>query len=303
MKFEPVAIVGQGCVLPGGLSPEALWKTVHEGRDVLGSPQPDYWGVSPAHVLRDQKDAPYFDHTWSDRGGYVRGFDGVFDPRGFLLDADQLRGLDPLYLWAIEAARQALESAGWRAGEVPGSAGIVLGNLSYPTKTMTDLAEKVWRGTEHGIDWRNRFMSGLPAHLISNALGLTGGAAALDAACASSLYAMKLACDRLHDRTADVMLAGGVNGASNLLLHVGFSALQALSRSGRSRPFHRDADGLVPAEGAAILVLRRLDDAIADDNTILGVIRGIGLSNDGRGRGLLVPSQEGPILNRKIFRS
>jgi len=73
---------------------------------------------------------------------------------------------------------------------------------------MTDLAEKVWRGAEHGIDWRNRFMSGLPAHLISNALGLTGGAAALDAACASSLYAMKLACDRLHDRTADVMLAG-----------------------------------------------------------------------------------------------
>ena len=293
MKFEPIAIVGQGCVLPGGLSPEALWKTVHEGRDVLGSPQPDYWGVSAAHVLRDQTDAPYFDHTWSDRGGYVRGFDGVFDPGGFLLDADQLHGLDPLYLWAIEAARQALESAGWRAGEVPGSAGIVLGNLSYPTKTMIDLAEKVWRGSEHGIDWRNRFMSGLPAHLISNALGLTGGAAALDAACASSLYAMKLACDRLHDRTADVMLAGGVNGASDLLLHVGFSALQALSRSGRSRPFHRDADGLVPAEGAAILVLRRLEDAIADANNILGVIRGVGLSNDGRGRGLLVPSQEG----------
>ncbi len=293
MKFEPIAIVGQGCVLPGGLNPDALWKTVHEGRDVLGSAEPGYWGVSAAHVLRDEKDAPYFDHTWSDRGGHVRGFDQVFDPRGFLLDAEEFDDLDPLYLWAVEAARQGLESAGWRPGEVPGSAGLVLGNLSYPTKTMTDLAEKVWRGAEHGIDWRNRFMSGLPAHLISNALGLTGGAAALDAACASSLYAMKLACDRLHDRTADVMLAGGVNGASDLLLHVGFSALQALSRSGRSRPFHRDADGLVPAEGAAILVLRRLDDAIADADTILGVIRGIGLSNDGRGRGLLVPSQEG----------
>ena len=293
MKFEPIAIVGQGCVLPGGLSPESLWQTVQEGRDVLGSPLPDYWGVSARHVLRDQRDAPYFDHTWSDRGGYVRGFEQVFDPHRFLLGADELRGLDPLYLWAVEAARQALESAGWRAGEVPGSAGVVLGNLSYPTKAMTDLAEKVWCGTEHGVDWRNRFMSGLPAHLISAALGLTGGATALDAACASSLYAMKLACDRLHDRTADVMLAGGVNGASDLLLHVGFSALQALSRSGRSRPFHRDADGLVPAEGAAILVLRRLDDAIADADTIFGVIRGIGLSNDGRGRGLLVPSQEG----------
>ena len=144
-----------------------------------------------------------------------------------------------------------------------------------------------------GFDWRNRFISGLPAHLVANALGLTAGATALDAACASSLYAIKLACDRLHDRTADIMLAGGVNGASDLLLHVGFSALQALSRSGQSRPFHQGADGLVPAEGAAVLVLRRLEDAIADENTILGVIRGIGLSNDGRGRGLLVPSQEG----------
>ena len=244
----------------------------------------------------------------------MRGFDEAFDPRGFLLDAGELDGLDPLYLWVIEAARQAVESAGWRAGEIPGSAGVVLGNLSYTTKTMTDLAEKVWRGAEHEIDWRNRFMSGLPAHLISNALGLTGGAAALDAACASSLYAIKLACDRLHDHNADVMLAGGVNGASDLLLHVGFSALQALSRSGRSRPFHRGADGLVPAEGAAILALRRLEDAIADHNTILGVIRGVGLSNDGRGSGLLVPSQEGqersmrlttkyPNLIREISRS
>lgn len=293
MRFEPIAIVGQGCVLPGGLSPDGLWETVLQGRDALGSAQPGYWGVAAEHILRDPKNSAFLDHTWSDRGGYVHGFDQTFAPSGLLLAPDQLDGLDPLYLWAVEAARQAVDSAGWRPGEVPGSAGVVLGNLSYPTKTMTDLAEKVWRGTTHGIDWRNRFMSGLPAHLISIALGLTGDATALDAACASSLYSIKLACDRLHDHTADVMLAGGVNGASDLLLHVGFSALQALSRSGRSRPFHQEADGLVPAEGAAILVLRRLEDAIADGNTIFGVIRAVGLSNDGRGRGLLVPSQEG----------
>ncbi|MGB3475597.1 MAG: beta-ketoacyl synthase N-terminal-like domain-containing protein [Mycobacterium sp.] len=297
MKFDPIAIVGQGCVLPGGLNAGELWTTVRDGRDALGSPGPDYWGVSPARVLCAPTDAPELDHTWSDRGGYVRGFDDAFDPRGLLLEADDLAGLDPLYRWGIEAARQALDSAGWRAGEVPGSAGIVLGNLSYPTKKMTDLAETVWRGQqpglESGVDWRNRFMSGLPAHLIAQALGLTGGAAALDAACASSLYAIKLACDRLHDRTADVMFAGGINGASDLLLHVGFTALQALSRTGRSRPFNNGADGLVPAEGAAILVLRRLDDAITEGDTILGVIRGVGLSNDGRGHGFLVPSQDG----------
>lgn len=293
MKFEPIAIVGQGCVLPGGLNPGELWTTVLDGRDVLGSPQPGYWGVAPARVLCDPHNAPEFDHTWSDRGGYVRGFDEVFDPSGLLLDADDLGALDPLCRWGVEATRQALDSAGWRIGEVPGSAGVVVGNLSYPTSTMTELAEKAWRAEEDGGDWRNRFMSGLPAHLIAQALGLTGGATALDAACASSLYAIKLACDRLHDRTADVMFAGGINGASDLLLHVGFTALQALSRTGRSRPFHNGADGLVPAEGAAVLALRRLDDAIADGDSILGVIRGVGLSNDGRGRGFLVPSQDG----------
>lgn len=293
MAFEPIAVVGQGCVLPGGLSPAELWQTVRDGEDALGSPQPGYWGVSAAHIVRDDTNDSFLDHAWSDRGGYVRGFHEIFDPGRFLLGADQFRRLDPLFLWAVEAARQALDSAGWRPGEVPGSAGVVLGNLSYPTKSMTELAENVWRGAEHGIDWRNRFMSGLPAHVVADALGLTAGATALDAACASSLYAIKLACDRLHDGTADVMVAGGVNGAGDLLLHVGFSALQALSRTGRSRPFHRGADGLVPAEGAAILVLRRLDDAIADGDKILGVIRAVGLSNDGRGQGPLVPSQEG----------
>ena len=113
------------------------------------------------------------------------------------------------------------------------------------------------------------------------------GSHCLDAACASSLYAIKLACDRLQDGSADLMLAGAVQGSDDLFLHVGFCALSALSRSGRSRPFHRDADGLVPAEGAAFVALKRLADARRDGDTIHGIIRGIGLSNDGRGRGLL----------------
>ena len=130
-------------------------------------------------------------------------------------------------------------------------------------------------------------MSGLPAHLAAQALGLGGIAFALDAACASSIYAIKLACDSLHDGHADLMLAGAVNRADDLFIHQGFTALGALSPSGRSRPFHAEADGLIPAEGAALLALRRLEDARRDGDRILGVIRGIGLSNDGRGRGLL----------------
>jgi acyl transferase domain-containing protein len=97
----------------------------------------------------------------------------------------------------------------------------------------------------------------------------------------------------LHDRTADRMVAGAVNQADDLFIHVGFCALSALSKTGQSRPFHRDADGLVPAEGAGFVVLERLSDALAAGRTVLGVIRGVGLSNDGRGRGLLAPSEEG----------
>jgi 3-oxoacyl-(acyl-carrier-protein) synthase/3-hydroxymyristoyl/3-hydroxydecanoyl-(acyl carrier protein) dehydratase len=297
MRFEPIAIVGQGCVFPGGLNPAELWTTIAQGRDVLGAPPQRYWDVSPDRIVRDGIDEPSFDHSWSDRGGYVRGFEGAFDSNGYLLDADSLQSLDSLYLWTLYAARQAIQSAGWQVGEVPGRVGVVLGNLSYPTHTMSKLAARVWRADNASdqteIDWRNRFNSGLPAHLVARALGLTAGAFCLDAACASSLYAIKLACDRLHDGTADVMLAGGVNRADDLFLHIGFCALQALSRSGASRPFDQHADGLVPAEGAGFVVLRRLHDALASGEKILGLVRAVGIGNDGRDSSMLTPSREG----------
>ncbi|MBW2454507.1 MAG: hypothetical protein JRI68_08350, partial [Deltaproteobacteria bacterium] len=215
----------------------------------------------------------------------------------------------------LHCAREALRDAGQaelgaaadsRLGE---RRGVILGNLSYPTQSLSRYAESVWLGAQGpnvgggrplgalaGVRPPapiNRFMSGLPALLCARAFGLGAAAFALDAACASSLYAIKLACDELHAGRADLMLAGGVNRADDLFIHVGFCALRAMSQTGRSRPFHRRADGLVPAEGAAFVVLKRLADAVASGDPIRGVIRTIGLSNDGRGRGLLVPSQEG----------
>src|SRR6185437_9575485 len=135
------------------------------------------------------------------------------------------------------------------------------------------------------VDARNRFSSGLPAHLAAAALGMGGPAIALDAACASGLYALGLACRALARGEADLMLAGAVNRADDLFLHIGFTALAALSPSGRSRPFHARADGLLPGEGAVMLALKRLDDARQDGDAILGVVRAVGVSNDGRSRG------------------
>ncbi len=293
-SFEPIAIVGQACVLPGALSPEELWTAVAAGRDLTSNAPDGRWGLPRGLALADSgRRSP--DRAWHDRGGYVRDFEKVFDAAGFDLPAAEIAALDPLFQWPLHAARQALADTGHDGAEAERT-GVVLGNLSFPSLGASRFAESVWHGespTGSAIDARNHFNSGLPAQLLARALGLGGDAFALDAACASSLVAVKLACDRLHDRRADAMLAGAVSCADDLFIHVGFCALEALSPSGRSRPFHHQADGLLPAEGAAFVVLRRLSDAVARGDQILGVIRGVGLANDGRGGGLLAPSEEG----------
>ena len=309
MTFAPIAIVGRSCVLPGALDPSALWKLVAAGRDLVGPAPQGRWGLDPDQILRAGGPAP--DASWSDRGGYVEGFETIWDPSGFGVGEKELEGLDQLVHWVLHTAREALrdsgdEKAGLANESAAGTAarprtGAVFGNLGFPSEGMAAFARSVWIGNgnpdvigrDGAVDPRNRFMSGGTAALLRRALGLGAGAFCVDAACASSLYAIKLACDRLHDGEADVMLAGAVQRADDLFLHVGFTALGALSRSGRSRPFHKGADGLVPAEGAAFVVLKRLDDARRDGDTIHGVIRGVGLSNDGRGKGLLAPSEEG----------
>ena len=126
--------------------------------------------------------------------------------------------LDPLVSWLAHCARTALPG-----NEATTRTGLIVGNLSYPSTMNTAFVESVWAGGEY-VDPRNRFSSGLPVHLVAGALGLDGPAYALDAACASSLYAIKLACDALHDGAADLMLAGGINGADDLFLHLGFTS-------------------------------------------------------------------------------
>ncbi|MEU4244075.1 beta-ketoacyl synthase N-terminal-like domain-containing protein [Actinoplanes sp. NPDC026619] len=281
-QFEPIAIVGRGCVLPGALSPEQFWDNIADGRIDLATPRPDEWRMPPGSLRTGVM------------AGLVRGFDEVFDPAGFAAAAGDVAAYDPALQWVLHAGRAALREAGDHAS--PGRTGLVLGNLGYPSRSLAAYAERIWLGDHpDGLDPRDRFCSGLWAHTAAAALGLAGGSLALDAACASALYAIKIACDRLHDGSADLMLAGAVSGCDGLIIDAGFAALGALSPSGRSRPLQRGADGLIPAEGAALLAFMRLRDAVAAHVPILGVVRGIGLSNDGRTGGFLVPSEEGQI--------
>jgi len=280
--FEPVAIVGRSCVLPGAATPEALFEATMAGRCLLSATPRDHWrGVDPATLLASDKPGL---RVSSATGGYIKD---ALDLGDIASRITGLARLDPLVGWLAHCVRQAQG-----APRAAPRTGLIVGNLSYPSTLGTAFVESMWNGRDD-VDPRNRFSSGLPVHLVAEAMGITGPAFALDAACASSLYAIKLACDALQDGEADMMLAGGVNGSDDLFLHLGFTALQALSPSGRSRPFHADADGLVPSAGAALVALKRLEDAERAGDNIVGVIMGVGLSNDGRQSGFLAPAVAG----------
>lgn len=295
-SFEPIAIVGVSSIFPGAFTPESYVSQLRRGRDLLRVVPKGRWRLDEALAYQAQGE----DGCWSDRGGFVEGFDAIFDAGELGLDEALVRQLDELFSWVLYTGQRAWAQAGFSAGAAP-RAGVVLGNLSFPSESLVRWASHQWleqlgqgyAEVEPGAAAHNRFMSGLPAKLLSKSLGLQGPSYAIDAACASSLYAIKLACLELQHRRADVMIAGAVQRADNLFLHMGFCALQAMSKSGQSRPFHRDADGLIPAEGAASVVLMRLEDALKAHKPILGIVRGVGLSNDGRGKGLLAPSSQG----------
>jgi PfaB family protein len=181
--------------------------------------------------------------------------------------------------------------------------GVYLAAIVLPTERSNELGRHFLHPSENNLPRDQKQFAGRmitarvvasPASVVARYLGLSGGSLTLDAACASSLYALKLACAELQHYRADAMLTGGVSGADSLYTQIGFSQLKALSPSGRCAPFDHSADGLVVGEGAGVVVLKRLDDAIRDGDTIYAVIRGIGLSNDMRGN-LLAPESAGQM--------
>jgi PfaB family protein len=189
----------------------------------------------------------------------------------------------------------------------PSRAGVIIGNLALPSEFSSAQARQLLGKTfaekltdlplsvdEFPIIPQNHHVAGLPAAVLARGLGFGGTCFTLDAACASSLYAIKLAVDELLSGRADLMLAGGLSRPDSLYTQMGFSQLRALSANGRCAPFDHSGNGLVVGEGCGLLLLKRTRDAQRDGDRILAVIRGIGLSNDLQGN-LLAPSSEGQL--------
>ncbi|CAB1074883.1 omega-3 polyunsaturated fatty acid synthase subunit, PfaB / omega-3 polyunsaturated fatty acid synthase subunit, PfaC [Olavius algarvensis Delta 1 endosymbiont] len=305
---NPIAVVGMAGLFPAAATLDVFWQNIVNQVDATADVRRSRWGVDPESMVSP---IPQLDKAYSKRCCHIGEFE--FDPAGLDLDKNLIQALDPLYHIVLHVGREAL-------GAIPDQSlnrnrtGVILAAIALPTDSTAALTreilgsavkEKLWGGMtpERDNTADKRFspkdypasrVTSLPGAILARALGLGGGTCTLDAACASSLYSVKLACDELHSRRADVMLAGGVSRPNSLFTQVGFSQLKALSPSGRCAPFDKSADGLVVGEGAGMVVLKRLADAVRDGDTIHGLIKGVGLSNDMRGN-LLAPDSEGQL--------
>ncbi|MGH2518230.1 MAG: beta-ketoacyl synthase N-terminal-like domain-containing protein, partial [Chloroflexota bacterium] len=238
---------------------------------------------------------------------------------GFLLAPELIARLDQPAQWTLHLAREALTDAGlWGSATALDRCGLVLGNLSFPTRASrrtysemytadleAELRELLGRADlrlprvprRPGETGPDTLLEGSVAGRVGNVLGAGGPCFAIDAACASSLYAVKLASDCLLAGEADVMLAGAVSCADPLFINMGFSIFQAYpDGDGGSRPLDGTSGGLLAGEGAGLFVLKREADALRDGDRVYAVVRGVGLSNDGRGKHLLTPNSKGQVL-------
>jgi acyl transferase domain-containing protein/3-hydroxymyristoyl/3-hydroxydecanoyl-(acyl carrier protein) dehydratase len=296
-----IAIVGMGAVFPNSGSIEEFWQHVLAGRSLSREVPEGRWPLSTADAYAPDI-AP--DKVYSTRGCFVDGF--RCDPEGLAIDPALLERLDPLFHILLRAGRDA-----WRDTVTTdvdkGRVGIIIGNIALPTDASSAFSDELLmplleaqvlgrRLVEDAerTEPLNRYVAGLPAGILAKALGLGGGSFTLDAACASSLYALKLAAEELRAGRADIMLTGGVSRPDCLYTQMGFSQLHALSPSGNCAPFDASADGLVVGEGAGILTLKRLEDALRDGDHIYATIAGIGLSNDIAGN-LMQPDSRGQV--------
>lgn len=295
-----IAIVGMGGIFAGSECPDRLWANVLAGRDLTREVPFDRWLVDPAEVLDARIAEP--DRVYTTRGGFV---DPVrFDPRDTRLDPSFVEQLDPMFHLALCAASQAWNDAAPDSLD-RGRTGVILGNILLPTQAASAVSLDLLGGEfERALGLTGRQMrpfhpadlhpAGMSAAIVAEAFGLEGVAYALDAACGSSLYALKLASDELIAGRADAMIAGGVSRPDSLYTQMGFCQLRALSPKGRAAPLDAGADGLIVGEGAGMFVLMRLADAVRGGHRIHGVIAGIGLSNDGQGD-LMAPDRDGQL--------
>lgn len=317
---EPIAIVGMSCIFPGAPSITEFWNNIIDGVDCVREATPEEWD---AEFYRNKTG---FGQIYCTRGGFITEY-SEFNPLEFGIMPASLRGADPDQFICLKAAADALRDAGYNPRTFDGEkAEVVIGrtmapgagslNLIQHGQTVDQVLEILRitcpRLTDEQLelvaaklkeslnpcsaDTIPAVMPNVLSGRIANKLGFRGRNLVLDAACASSLVAVEEGIHRLLSGHADLILAGGVHLNSHPYFYQMFCELGALSPSEQIRPFDENADGTILGEGVGMVVLKRLSDALNDQDRVYAVIKGIGSASDGSGGGSLAPNISGEAL-------
>ncbi len=284
-RSAPVAVVGAGLRLPGGVGDlESLWALLDSGHDPVGPIPATRWPT--ADFYRPGPPQPGFTNV--NEGGFLDGIDR-FDAAFFGISPREARSMDPQQRLVLEAAWEGLEHAAIAPdGLVDSRTGVYMGvaGQDYSRLVAGPGGDATVMDGHFGSGNGNSVVAGRLSHL----LGLRGPAVAVDTACSSSLVASHLACQALRLGEIDMALAGGVNVMLTPAGHIALSQAGMLAPDGRCKPFDHRADGFVRSEGCGVVVLKRLADARADGDRILGVIAGTAVNQDGRSGSLTAPN-------------
>jgi len=322
LQKTPIAVIGLSSIFADARNVEEFWTNIIQSKDSIIDVPANRW------LIEDYYDEDMFapDKTYCKRGGFLPEID--FNPIEFGLPPNILQVTDASQLLGLVAARDAFEDAGYGqkavkfTKELKEKTGVLLGvgggqklitpliaRLQYPIweralrasgVSENDIPHIVDKMKKAYVSWNENAFPGLLGNVISgritNRFDLGGINSVVDAACAASLSAVKMALSELVEGRADMMLTGGVDTDNSPFMYMSFSKTPAFSKSGNIRPFSDDADGMLIGEGIGMLVLKRLSDAERDGDQIYATITGVGTSSDGRFKSVYAPRPAGQAL-------
>ena len=314
-KPTDMAIIGMASLLPGAENLDAFWRNVLAKIYCIQDVPEDRWRAA----VNYHPDPNHKDTAYATKGGFLGEI--PINCMEYGIPPGSMKNVEPAQLLALEAVKQALSDAGYAQREFDREKSSVIFGfagggdllLAYSARATLreymaraqDIPEKIREDVLASVnailpEWSEDAFPGILGNVIAgrvaNRFDLNGLNFTMDAACASSMAALQVACQELAYGSTNLAIVGGVDASQHPFGYTCFSKTKALSLSGQSKPFSPEADGIVLGEGVGVVVLKRLGDAIADDDRIYAVVKGIGGASDGKGSGMTVPVSRGQKL-------